>query len=117
MPMLVDLVDAKQHVRLTVADSDPLAVELALKLEAAEAAILDYVMRNEPGKTLAVAWTSPAATPKNVQAAVLLELGELWRFHGDDPGAPATMPARDPSTDFQPAILGLLRRFTDPVLA
>jgi hypothetical protein len=115
--MLVDHADAKQHVRLTVVDGSPLDVELALKLAAAEAAILDYITRNEPGKTLAVAWTDPAATPPNVKAAVLLELGELWRFHGDDPGAAATMPARDPSTDFQPAILGLLRRFTDPVLA
>ena len=115
--MLVDYADAKQHVRLTVADGSPLDVELALKLAAAEAAILDYVMRNEPGKTLAPTWTSPAATPPNVQAAVLLELGELWRFHGDDPGAAATMPARDPHTDFAPAVLGLLRRYTDPVLA
>jgi hypothetical protein len=115
--MLVETAAARQHVRLTVVDGDPLAVELDLKLAAAEAAILDYVTRNEPGKTLAVAWTTPALTPPNVQAAVLLQLGELWRFHGDDPGAPATMPARDPSTDFQPAILGLLRRFTDPVLA
>jgi hypothetical protein len=115
--MLVDHADAKQHVRLTVADDSPLDLELKLKLAAAEAAILDYVTRNEPGKTLAEAWTDPAATPPNVQAAVLLELGELWRFHGDDPAAAATMPARDPSADFQPAILGLLRRYTDPVFA
>jgi hypothetical protein len=115
--MLVDHADAKQHVRLTVADGSPLDLELAQKLAAAEAAIVDYVSRNEPGKTLVTAWTSPAATPPNVKAAVLLELGELWRFHGDDPAAAATMPARDPNTDFAPAILGLLRRYTDPVLA
>jgi hypothetical protein len=115
--MLVEKADATQHLRLTVAEGHPLAVELDRKLAAAEAAILDYVGRNEPGTTLVQAWTSPAATPSNVQAAVLIVLGELWRFHGDDPGAAGTMPARDPLTDFQPAVLGLLRRFTDPVLA
>jgi hypothetical protein len=115
--MLVEKADAKQHLRLTVADGHPLDGELDQKLAAAEAAIVDYVSRNEPGKTLVTAWTTPATTPPNVQAAVLLVLGELWRFHGDDPGAASSMPARDPSMDFQPAVLGLLRRFTDPVLA
>lgn len=115
--MLVEKAVAKQHLRLTVADGHPLDVELDHTLAGAEAAVLDYVSRNEPGKTTVLDWTDPTSTPVNVQRAVLLVLGELWRFHGDDPGGSATSPGREAYSDFQPAVLGLLRRFTDPVLA
>lgn len=115
--MLVDKAVAKQHLRLTVPDGHPLDVELDHKLGAAEAAIVDYISRNEPGKTAVLGWTTPTLTPANVQSAVLIHLGELWRFHGDDPGAAGSTPGREAYSDFQPAVLGLLRRFTDPVLA
>lgn len=115
--MLVDKGVAKQHLRLTVADGHPLDVELVHKLAAAEAAVVDYVSRNQPGTITVLSWTDPTTTPYNVQAAVLLVLGELWRFHGDDPGAVISAPGREPNQDLSPAVLGLLRRFTDPVLA
>jgi hypothetical protein len=115
--MLVDKAEAKRHLRLVVPDGHPLDLELTHKLRAAEAAVVDYVSRNEPGTTAVQGWTDPTVTPANVQSAVLLVLGELWRFHGDDPAAAVSAPARDPATDFQPAVLGLLRRFTDPVIA
>lgn len=117
MATLVSKATAKQHLRLTVADGHPLDLELDQKLAAAEAAVVDYVSRNEPGRTTVQDWTDPTSTPANVQSAVLLVLGELWRFHGDDPGGAGTSPAREASSDFQPAVLGLLRRFTDPVIA
>lgn len=114
--MLVDKAVAKQHLRLTVADGHPLDVELDQKLAAAEAAIMDYVARNEPGKTAVLGWTDPTLTPAHAQHAVLLLLGELWAFHGDDPTS-GTAPGRDASAAFSRAVLGLLQRFTDPVLA
>ena len=115
--MLVDRTAAKAHLRLATPDGDPMDADLDQKLAAAEDHVLDYVSRNEPGASLAVTWTTPEATPPRVKAAVLIVLADLWRFRGDDPGAEAMGPARDPSTDLPKAAMGLLRRFTDPVLA
>ena len=47
--MLVDKADAKRHLRLIVADGEPLDLELDQKLASAESAVLDYVSRNQPG--------------------------------------------------------------------
>ena len=113
----VTLAQAKTHLRIATAPGHPDDADVQEKLDAAEAAILRYVARSPAGAALVEQYIDDLDAPADLRAAVLLQLGELWRFHGDDPGAPATMPARDPSADFQPAILGLLRRFTDPVLA
>jgi hypothetical protein len=115
--MLVDRAAAKAHLRILTPDGDPTDLDFDQKLAAAEDHVLDYVSRNEPGTTLALEWTSPDLTPARVQAAVLIVLADLWRFRGDDPGAEALGPGRDPSTDLPRAAMGLLRRFTDPVLA
>lgn len=114
---LVDRAVAKAHLRLTTPDGHPSDVDFDQKLAAAEDHVLDYVSRNEPGKTTAFSWTSPDVTPGRVQAAVLIVLAELWRFRGDDPGAQVSAPAREASSDLPPAAEGLLRRLTDPVIA
>jgi hypothetical protein len=111
--MLVDRAVAKAHLGLTVPDGHPMERAFDQYLAAAEDHVLDYVSRNEPGTTLALLWTSPDDTPARAQQAVLVVLAELWRFHGDDPDAPA----RDDATDLPRVAMGLLRRFTDPVLA
>jgi len=112
---LVDRAVAKLHVGLTVPDGHPMERAFDQYLAAAEDHVLDYVSRNEPGKTAALLWTSPDDTPARAQQAVLVVLAELWRFHGDD--ADDTSPVRDDGADLPRLALGLLRRFTDPVLA
>lgn len=115
--MLVDKATAKQHLRLTVADGSPQDAELEHKLRAAEDIIIDYVSRNEPGATAAATWTTPDATPPRAQEAVLMMVAEFWRFHGDDVGAAIYSAGRNANEDLPPVVMGLLRRFTDPVLA
>ena len=51
--------------------------------------------------------------PTQVQAAILLQLGELYRFRGDDEGKAD----REPAGSLSPMIEGILRRYRDPALA
>jgi hypothetical protein len=114
---MVTLAQAKAHLRITTPAGDPMDVEIQLKLDAATMAIRRYVGRSEYGLTYVTAWTSPETSDPDAQAAVLLQLGELWRFRGDDPGSINYSPARDVGSDFSPVVVGLLRRFSHSVLA
>jgi hypothetical protein len=113
----VTLAGAKKHLKILTADGHPDDGELQEKLDAAEAAILRYVSRSPAGLALVDQWVTDLDAPADLRAAVLLQLGELWRFRGDDPATLALSPAREPGTDFAPGVAGLLRRFGDPVLA
>jgi hypothetical protein len=102
--MAVDLVAVKRHLQLDAtdpgdADTD---ADLSAKLAQAEAIILDYLKAD--------------TRPDNaiVDACVLLQVGELWRFRGDDPNADS---APSTSGDLHPTITNLLRRLRDPALA
>jgi hypothetical protein len=101
--MAVTLPQAQQHLYL-VPGTDPAAdADLTLKLAQAVAIIQDYLK----------ATSNPVDNPI-VDAAVLLQLGELWRFRGDDP---STAAAPTTSGDLHPTITNLLRRLRDPALA
>jgi hypothetical protein len=112
--MRVTLQQAVDHLLLPIVlDSvppDPRQVDLALKLEAAEAIILDY---------LALPSADPANDPPEddriMQAAILLQLAELWRFRGDDIEGEGAV--RDDLGHLSPTITNLLRRYRDPALA
>lgn len=108
---LVTLVEAKEHLRITTDYED---ADIQRKMNAAEEAILDYINRTEDGRALTATWTYDSV-PSFVVSAILLLLAELWGHRGD--GGADDSPPRDPSTDFSPVILGLLRRITGPVLA
>lgn len=101
--MPLDLAAVKRHLQLPATDPDPDGdTDLTAKLAQAEAIILDYLKAD--------------ARPDNalVDAAVLLQVGELWRFRGDDPSSDSA-----PTTpgDLHPTITNLLRRLRDPALA
>ena len=113
---MVTLKQAKDHLRITTPDGHPDDADLQLKLDGATDAIRRYVARSDYGKAFAEAWTSPETTPPDAQAAVLMQLGELWRFRGDDPGSINYSPAREGS-DLAPVVVGLLRRFSHSVFA
>jgi hypothetical protein len=51
-----------------------------------------------------------------VKQAILLEVGELWRFRGDDTEVPERWTPDTGVIDLAPAILGLLRRVQPMVI-
>lgn len=107
---LVSLEDAKAHLRLAADDTSQDAV-LTATLAAAEAIILDYLNTTEFMRTITESWDA-TSVPLLVSTAIKLELGELWRFRGDD----AEPPMRWEHTDLSPVILGILRRWSPMVL-
>lgn|SRR5215813_12145289 len=114
MPRLVSLDQAVRHLRLPIATpvpdppSDDLAIDLADKLTQAEAIILDYLKPQDPP----IDYTGNAI----VAAMILIELGELWRFRGDDPTGQGS--EQDPERgQLNPTITNLARRLRSPTLA
>ena len=114
---MITLAQAKAHLRIRTPDGDPADVDLQLKIDGATDAIRRYVGRSAYGQTFVAKWADPDTTDPDAQAAVLLQLGELWRFRGDDPGSINYSPARDVGSDFSPVVVGLLRRFSHGVMA
>lgn len=116
---------ARKHLRLpdvspAGSPSSPPAPaddDLQLKIDHATEIVLDYISRPTDA-----AWTAEieawdvGSVPGSVQAAILLQLGELWRYRGDD--AASEQPS-DPSAgdDLTPMVKNLLKRFRDSVLA
>jgi hypothetical protein len=77
--LLVTIQTAKDHLQIpTMPIGDPDEADLQLKLDQAEAIILDFLAeRADP------LWVSPETAPKDVTAAILLMLGRLYRHRGD----------------------------------
>jgi hypothetical protein len=100
--------EAQRHLRL--GDAVDL-LDLEFKLEQATGIILDYLHRpDEDWIATMTGWTR-VTVPRPVQAAVLLQLGELYRFRGDDDSTKAA------ERGLAPGVAVLLRRFRDPVLS
>jgi hypothetical protein len=111
---LVTLAQAKDHLRITTVLGDPSDADLDLKRAQAQAIILEYCTTTAHWREVALTWDA-TTVPFAVQAAILLELGELWRFRGDDRADEG--PAATDGFDLAPAIRALLTRSRDPVLA
>lgn len=109
---LITLDQVKTHLRYTGTAND---VDLQQKMAAAEAAILSYINTTDYWRSITSAWTD-ATTPADVQHAVLQQVGFLDRFRGDDDQGNARA-ALDDGGDLSATIVGLLRRWRDPVLA
>jgi hypothetical protein len=112
----VTLATAKLHLKIATPPDHPDDPDLELKLAGAEAAVLRWVSKHPEGRALAETWVDPDTTPPDAVAAILWQTGELWRFRGDDVGAAIYSPGRA-SGDLSDVVIGLLRRFTDPVLS
>jgi len=112
---LISLEHAKRHLRLGESlDQDR---EVAETLAAAEAIVLDYVVQRRTD-TASPFWVTTVASwdtvtvPPAIAAAVLLQLGELWRFRGDDEAAP-----KNEHGYLSPRVVALLHRYRDPAIA
>ena len=114
-PVLITREQAIDHLRLplTVDDVDSrTARDLSVKLAQAESIILDY-LKVDPAAP--PAWLEESgAVPPLVQAAVLVQLAELWRFRGDDTTDAAPVYA---DGQLSPQVTNYLRRYRDPALA
>jgi hypothetical protein len=98
---LVTLQQAKDHLQIpTMAPGDPDEADVQLKLDQAEAIILDYLgPRTDPA--------SSTAAPL-VSAAILLMLGRLYQHRGD---------LEEADADLWLAIDRLLKRLRDSAVA
>jgi|SRR5215471_1474738 len=116
MAALVTLTQAQAHLRLPVTtDTDTSDPDLVLKRDQAQQIIVGYCATTAYWKDQVLTWTDPTTVPFEVHAAILLQLGELWRFRGDDREGEG--PARDHEWgDLSPTIVSLLRRTRDPVV-
>lgn len=111
MEDLITLEQARKSLRLTGTQDDD---DLRLKLAQAQAIVVDYVRQRhdeDEWTTEIDAWTEEDV-PAQVQAAILLQCAELFRFRGDDTDAPAREPGQLSS-----AVRACLDRLRDPAFA
>jgi hypothetical protein len=110
----ITLAEAKVHLRITTPAGHVDDPDVQQKLDAAEALVFGHVGRTAAGQATLATWIDAATTPPDVRGLVLLQLGELWRFRGDDVAAQGA--PRDADAPLSPLILNALRRYSDPVL-
>jgi hypothetical protein len=110
----ITLAQAKVHLRILTPAGHVDDPDVQQKLDTAEALVFGYVGRTTAGRETVALWVDEATTPPDVRGLVLLQLGELWRFRGDDLAAQG--PPRDADAALAPNVLNALRRFADPVL-
>lgn len=112
---LITVEEAVAHLRLP-SDyvSSPPDQDLALKMQLAEDIVLDYLKTDggSPGS-----WDEETV-PGTIKAAILLQLGELWRFRGDDEQSHAGDRGPGQADGYlSRAVTRLLHRWRDPTLA
>lgn len=116
--IFVTLQQVKDHLKIDVPTTptpDPADADLILKVEQAEAIVLDYL---EVPSTSPEDWTTwTDRKTKVVTSVVLMLVTELYRFRGDDPGTIVQNTARDPGGSLSPVAEGLLRRLKPLALA
>ena len=121
---LITFDQAVGHLRLSIPSASPESPaesDLRLKIEQAEALVLDYVnQRRSDGDLWAAtveSWDVSDSTPPpaQVSAAVLVQLGEIYRFRGDD--LDSEEPARAVGAVLHPRAAAYLYRLRDPAIA
>jgi len=98
---------AKKQVGVTTTAGDPDEVDLQRRLDAAEAIVLDYV------KTPYDPATATPAQAAILESAILLELGELYGFRGDNL---ETQKRQAADGYLIPIVTAVLHRLRDPAL-
>jgi hypothetical protein len=108
MAGLITLAVAKTHLRITDTDHD---VDVQLKLDQAEAQILDYVKPLRTGEARPDWPWTPATLPLPVQSAMLIFLRYLYDAErGDEPSA------QDPTKIWQ-VIESVVKQHRDQAIA
>lgn len=118
LPDLVTIEEAAAHLRLpdilVLSADDRDRDDLELKIEAATDLVLNHIWRDDDDWVdTMIAWTA-TTVPRQVKAAILVQLGELYRFRGDDP--PDTTPKREHGF-LSPQVTAYLHRYRTPGIA
>lgn len=112
MADVITLDEAKSHLRISNAQEDG---DIYSKLVAAQQVIVDYLTRRagdgDDWNAEMAAWTSETI-PASVRAAILVQLGELYRKRGDDQEVETDKPV-----GLSPTVSALLMRYRDPGVA
>ena len=118
---------ALAHLRVTVPELSPQSLtdlDLVTKIEIAEELVIDFVDQRRIDADLwsaeVAAWDVESTVaadqpPKRVQAAVLVQLAELYRFRGDD--VDGDQPVRPAAATLHPRAEGYLLRLRDPAVS
>lgn len=119
IPTLVTLAQARAHVNAVRTDDDD---DLQLKIDAATQLVCEYIADRQPEDEDWIAtiegWdgvSSPTTAPPIIVQAVLLQVGELYRFRGDDPEG--DVPKSVDPGGLAPIVARMLHRYRSPVLA
>ncbi len=105
---------ALRHLKLdAAADGSPSAqdADVALKLAQAQAVVLDYVDGHEKVEGSPPIWTEETLPP-SIQAGILEQLADLWRFRGDDETESSVEDGY-----LSPRVKNLLHRWRTPVIS
>ncbi len=106
----ITLQEAKDHLRITSLAEDG---DVYDKLQAATQVVIDYLTRRagDAWNDEMAAWTAETM-PKSVRAAILVQLGDLYKNRGDELDSRTAGP-----TGLSPTVMALLMRYRDPGLA
>jgi hypothetical protein len=112
----VTVAQVKIHLKLpTVGSPDPQDADLELKRDQSEAIVKRYISRpDDDDWTDEIESWDESTVPGTIQAAVLLQVGMLWRFRGDD------VHGDEPKAEhgfLAPRVVALLHSYRDPALA
>jgi gp6-like head-tail connector protein len=116
MERLITLSEGKAHLGITTPPGHVDDPALQLKLDAAQLFVVNYVGRTAARAEQVAAWDTPDATPADVKHATLVMFAEFFRFRGDDADFASERAQRAPGEDAPAVVVGLLRRYCDPVL-
>jgi hypothetical protein len=109
---LITYDQAVAHLRVSIphdSPTNPAETDLRLKMLQAEEIVLTRIKQQGSSPT----WDSTTVPPQ-IQAAILMQLGELWRFRGDD--TDGAVPKREVGR-LAPSIENVLIPHVDPTLA
>jgi hypothetical protein len=115
MAGLVTLQQAKDYLRTGTPAGHPDDAALTTALAAAEYVIREYLSPTPADAAIVAGWDETSAPPI-VPQMILFQIGEYWRFRGDD--LEGGGPRRDLDRgDLHPLVVGALRRLRTPVIA
>lgn len=120
IPSLVSVEHARTHLREV--DPDASDADLQLKIDAATQLVCEYIADRQPEDEDWIAeieaWDgvgSPSTAPAVIVMAVLLQVGELFRFRGDDDDG--VVPRADEHGGLAPQVARMLHRYRSPTLS
>lgn len=110
MSTYVTLDQVKARLRITSTADD---VDVQAMADQAEAHIVGWCSTTPRSKAVVETWTDATTVPLVVVAAILVQVGELYRFRGDEVDGPP----RTDGEELGVQVRELLRAYHDPGIA